>query len=114
MSRFSIEKDNEYNKTLNENISDENMQKSNIIQITQKILPKSINESNEYNFSKKENLEQYLNDNYKSFSEQFELIDFINQGSYGYVYKIRYKKSINKDIYALKFFYKKKSKEKKK
>ena len=109
MSRFSIEKDNEYNKTLNENISDENMQKSNIIQITQKILPKNINESNEYNFSKKENLGQYLNDNYKGFSEQFELIDFINQGSNEYVYKIRYKKSIN----VLKFFYKKNSKKKK-
>ena len=113
MSRFSIEKDNEYNKTLNENISDENMQKSNIIQITQKILPKNINESNEYNFSKKENVEQYLNDNYKGFSEQFELIDFINQGSNEYVYKIRYNKSINKDIYVLKFFYKKNSKKKK-
>ena len=113
MSRFSIEKDNEYNKTLNENISDENMQKNNIIQITQKILPKSINESNEYNFSKKENVEQYLNDNYKGFSEQFELIDFINQGNNEYVYKIRYKKSINKDIYVLKFFYKKNSKKKK-
>ena len=70
MSRFSIEKDNEYNKTLNENISDENMQKNNIIQITQKILQKNINESNEYNFSKKENVEQYLKVNLNYFNKK--------------------------------------------
>ena len=124
MSNFAIEKDNENNNDFKQKNTKNYVNNSkdtlvdtkaltNNFQNTQKVIPKNINESNEYNFSKKENLEQYLNDNYKSFSEQFELIDFINQGSYGYVYKIRYKKSINKDIYALKFFYKKKSKEKK-
>ena len=124
MSNFAIEKDNENNNDFKQKNTKNYVNNSkdtlvdtkaltNNFQNTQKVIPKNINESNEYNFSKKENLEQYLNDNYKSFSEQFELIDFINQGNNEYVYKIRYKKSINKDIYVLKFFYKKNSKKKK-
>ena len=40
MSRFSIEKDNEYNKTLNENISDENMQKNILYKLLKKFYQK--------------------------------------------------------------------------
>ena len=66
----------------------------------------------EENYTKKENVEEYFKKNYPPFFENFELSDYINNGSSGYVYKGFYK--TNKRPVAIKFIKYKHSKDKSK
>lgn len=60
--------------------------------------------------SNRENMISYINKNNSSFFEKFDLLEFINSGSIGYVYRGKYKS--NKKIIALKFLINRKNKEK--
>lgn len=51
----------------------------------------------------KENIEKHIQGVYPIFNEQFELNNFLNSGSEGYVYEGRYKQSSNNQKYAFKF-----------
>ena len=65
-------------------------------------------------FCSKKRMEDYLNKYYPSFSQQFELLKHIKNGSSGYIYKGQYKCGYNNKKCAIKFYIKKKRKEKKK
>ena len=75
-------------------------------------LPK-IKDEKEY-FCDIENLIKYIEGVYPSFFEQFEINDFINSGSQGFVYKGKYKKGLDNKKYAFKFCINKKREEKNK
>ena len=71
---------------------------------------KKLQSGNEYDkeyFCKKDNLIKYLKNNFPTFFEQFELSDFINRGSQGYVYKGKNKISSDNKECAFKFYIKK-------
>ena len=79
----------------------------------QKLLLQKNKDEKEY-FCEKENLLNHIQIVYPEFQEQFELIDLINYGSQGYVYKGKYKKGLDNRKYAFKFCIKKKREEGKK
>ena len=54
-------------------------------------------------YTHKENMENHIKGVYPIFYEQFELNNFVNSGSEGYVYEGRYKKGSNNQKYAFKF-----------
>ena len=54
-------------------------------------------------YTYKENIENHIKVVYPKFYEQFELNNFVNSGSEGYVYEGRYKKGSNNQKYAFKF-----------
>ena len=60
-------------------------------------------------FCKKENMLKYMNENYPQFNEQFELLNYVNSGSYGCVYKAKKKLENNNINYAIKFCIKNKN-----
>lgn len=62
-------------------------------------------------YSNRKNLISTINDNIPEFFEKFDLLEYINSGSAGYVYKGIYKSKIKKDV-ALKFLINKKQKDK--
>ena len=62
-------------------------------------------------FSNKVYLASYINDVYPSFFDEFELLEYINKGSSGFVYRGIYKGKNKKQV-ALKFLMNKKKKEK--
>ena len=78
----------------------------------QKLLLPKIKDEKDY-FCTKENLINHIKGVFPAFFEQFEINDFINNGSEGYVYKGRYKKRLDNKNYAFKFCIKKKREEKK-
>ena len=78
-----------------------------------KLLLSKIKDEKDY-FCSKENLINHIKGVFPAFFEQFEINDFINNGSEGYVYKGRYKKRLDKKNYAFKFCFKKKREEEKK
>lgn len=71
--------------------------------------PKNINEM--YDFCKKKYMQDYINQYCPQFNEQFELLDYVNRGSTGYVYGIKSKIGNNRK-YAVKFCIKKNREEK--
>ena len=74
---------------------------------TQKTIPKV---DKEY-YCDIQNMNSYIKDAYPTFGEQFELIEFINSGSNGYVYSGRNKNSKDNTKFAFKFCIKNKNKE---
>ena len=52
-------------------------------------------------------MQDYLNENYPIFNEKFELLRFIKKGSACFIYKGKFKLGNNNQKYAIKFFYKK-------
>jgi len=58
-----------------------------------------------------ENMLKFINENHPSFSEQFELLNFVKSGSAGYVYEGRNKKSNCNQKYGFKFCINSKKKE---
>lgn len=84
-----------------------------IVQCEQKKLQTTPNIDNKEYFCKKENLINHIKGVYPAFFQQFELQDYINSGSQGYVYKGRYKKDSDNRKYAFKFCLKKKREEQK-
>ena len=70
-----------------------------------------ITKDNKEYFCEKENLINHIKGVYPVFFQQFELIDYINNGSQGYVYKGKYKKDSDNRKYAFKFCIKKKREE---
>ena len=79
----------------------------------QKLLLSKIKDEKDY-FCSKENLINHIRGVYPVFFEQFEISDFINNGSEGYVYKGKYKKGLDNKKYAFKFCIKKRKEEDKK
>ena len=80
------------------------------IKAQQKLID-NIENSKNY-FSKKENMQNYLNVYCPSFNQQFELLNFLKNGSVGHVYEGKYKCGNNNQKYAIKFCIKKKREEK--
>lgn len=54
-------------------------------------------------YTKQENIEKYLKEQYPKFFENFELIEYIGKGSTGIVYKGKLKNNKKKQKYAIKF-----------
>jgi serine/threonine protein kinase len=69
----------------------------------------TLNDDKNY-FCKKENMLKYINDNYPQFNEQFELLNYVNRGSSGYVYEGKKKSEKNNIKLAIKFSIKKQNK----
>ena len=100
------------------NILEKNINKKNLIQKNNKnkidnlstkgttLEGKNIND-----FSNRNNLISYLNNNNSSFFENFDLLEYINSGSSGHVYKGLYKGQIKRQV-AIKFLINNKRKEK--
>ena len=91
----------------------------NILQSTRAITSKNPHNSlsskniDEKDFCNKDYMDSYITKIYPEFFEQFELSNFINSGSVGYVYEGRYKYSCNNQKYAFKICIDKKRDEKK-
>jgi polo-like kinase 1 len=100
------------------NILEKNINEKNLIQKNNKnkidnlstkgttLEGKNIND-----FSNRNNLISYLNNNNSSFFENFDLLEYINSGSSGHVYKGLYKGQIKRQV-AIKFLINNKRKEK--
>jgi len=54
-------------------------------------------------YTKKENIEEYLKEQYSKFFESFELVEYIGKGSTGIVYEGKLKNNKKKQKFAIKF-----------
>ena len=100
------------------NILEKNINEKNLIQKNNKnkidnlsTKGTTLEEKNINDFSNRNNLISYLNNNNSSFFENFDLLEYINSGSSGHVYKGLYKGQIKRQV-AIKFLINNKRKEK--